>query len=61
MSVETFSIAIDNPKALLAEGDFVAQLEQAITKQLPACQRLIRWAIVGVSQNQCSVEGAYLQ
>ena len=61
MSVETFSIAIDNPKALLAEGDFVAQLEQAITKQLHACQRLIRWVFVGVSQNQCSVEGAYLQ
>lgn len=61
MLVTTFDLILDDPRALLVGGRFVVQLESAIEKQLPACNRLLRWAVVKINDSQCFVEGAYLQ
>jgi len=57
--IETFAVTLENPKALLSGGHFVARLEEAVAKKIPACKYLLRWAIVSATDQSCMIEGAY--
>jgi hypothetical protein len=54
--VQTFRVVLDWPSNIAVK---VSALESALTPQLPAHGRLLRWAVVAVADRQLTCEGVY--